>query len=100
MPVEPTTLPHTILLKGDEATYHEEYYANAALKPGHALEIHSNGKCKKHVTAAGDGVKMFAKEQVLIGYTIDTAYAEDDLVPVHVAQAGDRIYALVAAGAT
>lgn len=100
MPTQPAVLPHTIVLEGDLRNRHMEYRAAAAFKPGHLLEVHTDGKVRKHSTAAVPGRRLFAKEDPLIGRTIDTAYAADELTPCHDAQPGDLIYGWVPAAAT
>lgn len=100
MPTQPAVTPHTIVLIGDLHKRHEEAYADAALKPGHLLKKNSDGEVLKHSTAGGAADVWFAKEDPLIGRTIDDAYSAGELVPYHMAQKGDLIYARVAASAT
>jgi hypothetical protein len=77
-----------------------ERQANAALYPGHLLELMSTNKVKKHSTASGNALpKMFALEDELQGKEIDEAYAADDPVQVWVTQPGEVVYAIVADGA-
>lgn len=76
----------------------EEAFASAALNPGHLVALASTGKVAKHATEGGRGERLFAKESVLQGRGIDTAYAQDELVFLHVGQPGDEVYAYIKAG--
>lgn len=96
---EATTVAHTILLQGDMFAQHEEYKANAALKPGHLVLLMSNGKVKKNDAASVPCRALFAKEDGKIGKTITDAYAADDVVPCHASLPNDKINARVPAGA-
>lgn len=87
----------TIVLKGDLHRWHEEYVANAALKPGHLLELMSTGKVRKSTVYGGSSEPIFAKENSYTGGTRDTAYSALDNVFAHYAQRGDRINTRVAA---
>lgn len=101
MPVQTAvTNPKTIVLKGELSEKHDEYPADAALYPGHLVKINSDGECLKQATASVQVKPLFAKEQEFLGNGITVAYAAGDLVPVHYAQPGDRIYARYAASAT
>ena len=97
---EATTAPHTILLQGEMFKQHEEYKANAALKPGHLVLVMSTNKVKKNDAASVSCRKLFAKEDGKIGLTITDAYAADDVVPCHAAEANDVVYARLPAAAT
>lgn len=90
----------TIFLKGWE-TVRLEYQAMEAITPGHHVQLHTDGKLKKHATAAGSGPKWFALENDvpvanITGNAIDTAYASTDRVQVIDAKTGDVINALIA----
>lgn len=85
------TIPKTILLKG-EPSYHEGI-ANAAITPGHLIEVMSTGKLRVAATAAATVAALFAREEEYIGYGIDNAYAADDQVPYMACQSGDEVYA-------
>lgn len=100
MAVQTAVTPHTIVLKGDLHKRHEEAPADAALKPGHLIKKNSDGEVLKHATAGGRAAPFFAKEQALMGDTIDTAYAAADVVPYHIAQRGDVVLARLPASAT
>lgn len=78
----------------------EEAFAASALTPGHLVALDSNGKVAKHATEGGRGERLFAKESVLQGRGIDTAYAQDELVFLHVGQPGDEVNAFIKAGQT
>lgn len=100
MPVQPTVNPHTIVLEGELRKRHLEYYAAAALSPGHVLNVTSAGKVQKHGTADQTYAKLIAKEDILYnGRTINDAYATDELVLVHQCSPGDKVYARVPASA-
>jgi len=77
----------------------DEAIANAAITPGHLIELMSTGKVKVHATAGGP-VKgaFFAVEDELQGNEIGTAYSSGDLVQYNHFRAGDRVYALLANG--
>lgn len=90
----------TILLKGDLAYRHDEALANAALSPGHLVELMSTGKVKKNTIVAGTIPVAVAKEDAMIGKTINDAYAADDLVPYHIARSGDVLHLRLPAGAS
>lgn len=90
--------PKIIALSGHPMRY--EYVANAAITPGHLVEVMSTGKIRKHATAGGvSPSRWFADLEEYAGGTIDTAYAGGDQVPVLSCRPGDRVYATVAAGA-
>lgn len=91
--------PHVIVLKGELRKRHEERRAAGAIKPGHLIQMSADAQTVVvHATDGGQTAPWFAKEDALQGNTIDDAYASGDLVPYHMAQKGDRIYARVAAG--
>jgi len=89
--------PKTILLKG--AGRHEEYPADAALKPGHLLILNATGEVLKHATSGGVGECMIAKEDALQGKTIADAYAAGDIVMVDIPAPGDWRYIRIPAAA-
>ena len=89
---------NTITLVGRYSRKEQEFTANAALSPGHLLEVLSTGKVKKHATAAGVSELMFAQEDALQGKTITDAYIADDKVFVTFPLKGDEINALIKAG--
>ncbi len=75
-----------------------EYKANAALSPGHLIELHTTGKVRKHETAGGAVLPMFALEDELRGKTIDDAFSTDDLVQCWIPTRGDVVNARLAHG--
>ena len=75
-----------------------EYVANAAITPGHLIELMSTGKVRVHATAGGDVLPMFALEDELQGKGITDAYAALDPVQCWVAVRGEEVYALLANG--
>lgn len=89
--------PETIILKGTPNI--REAQANAALSPGHVVELLSTGKIQKQSTADENTMLMVAMENDLIGKTIADAYAADDNVYVHMPKPGDMIYVRVPAAA-
>ncbi len=88
---------NTIVVKGQPIA--KEAKANAAITPGHLVELRSDGELQVHGTAAGTAAKAFARENEVFGTGIDTAYAAEDNVLYSVFRPGDEINALVAAGA-
>ena len=76
----------------------EEYEANAALFPGHLVELMSTGKIRKHATSGGTVLPMFALEDELQGRGIEDDYAAADKVQCWVAQPGEIVYARLADG--
>lgn len=87
-----------IALVARYARKEQEFTANAALNPGHLLEVLSSGKVQKHATAGGVGEKMFAQEDALQGKTKEDAYTAEDKVFVVIPLQGDEINALIQAG--
>lgn len=76
-----------------------DYPANAAITPGHLIELMSTGKVRKHSTADGDVVPvMFALEDELQGKDITDAFAANDRVQCWIPSRGDEAYALLANG--
>lgn len=79
---------------------HEEHQASAALKPGHLIEVLSNGKVRKHAVLGGTVLtKRFAKEDAWQGRTVDDAYSADEVVFNFVPTPDGRVMARLAAGA-
>jgi hypothetical protein len=76
----------------------EEYVANAAITPGHLIELMSTGKVRVHATEGGNVLPMFALESELEGEGITDAYAADDQVQCWIPTRGDQVYALLANG--
>lgn len=91
-------MPKTISLRGESIL--KERKANAAITPGHLVEIMSTGNLRVHATAGGQAAKAFALEQDLIGRGIDTAYAAGESVRYAVFSPGAEVYALLVTGET
>lgn len=78
-----------------------EFVANAAITPGHLVELMSTNKVRAHATASGNALpKMFALEDELQGKEIDDDYAAADPVQVWVCQPGEVVNALLKDGET
>lgn len=88
----------TILLKGDGQRF-EALAAAGTIKPGHLLQLESDGDVAIHAVAADNAPAYFALENDLKGDTIDDAYASGDIVQYIHAARGAEIYAWVAAAA-
>lgn len=86
--------PNTILLQGELSRVHMERFAGAAgIMPGDCLMINADNEFVVQATAGGNHPFIVAKENDLIGATIDDAYADEDVIPAHFAQPGDKVYA-------
>jgi len=95
----PNTL-RSIVVK-DYSKVRNEYVANAALSPGHILELLSTGKVQKHSAANMIAKPLYlALENELEGEGIDDAYAADDIVQVGTFRAGDEVNVILADGQT
>lgn len=102
-------MPHTVMLTG-HYNYPPERVSSEAITPGHLVEIvpsgGSAGKLRKHATAAGDAMSMFAVESLIPSLAnsqtepIDLAYASADSVRYVIGEAGAEVYAWVPASAT
>jgi hypothetical protein len=91
--------PKTIVLRSANRIT-DEYPANAAITPGHLVELISTGKVQKQATGALRAPMMFAIEDGLKGSEIGTAYVADNRVQVWHAQAGDKAYGWLQAGSS
>ncbi|MHB0967980.1 MAG: hypothetical protein ACYC36_16190 [Bellilinea sp.] len=87
---------NTIIKKG--TGIRKERTANAAITPGHLVEVMSTGKLRVHATAGSHAQKAFAVENDLIGDGITTAYAAAAQVQYEVMERGSEVYALLANG--
>ena len=76
----------------------EEALANAALSPGHIVEMLSTGKVQKHSTEGGFGLVAVAVEDALQGKTITDAYAADARVTYHIQTPGTRFQGILKVG--
>lgn len=90
-------IKRTIILK-NYLNVREELVANAAITPGHLIEVMSTGKVRKHASAGQNVLPMFALEDELQGKGIDEAYAAADPVQCWIPQRGDIVYALLKDG--
>lgn len=86
---------HSIVVKNYLHVY-EEYEANSTITPGMLIELMSTGKVRKHATASGNVLPMFAKEDSLQGKTINDNYIAGDQVNVWIPTRGDQVNALLA----
>lgn len=75
-----------------------EYEANAAITPGHLVELVSTGKIQKHSTAGGNVLPMVALEDELWGKTIDDAFANGDKVQTWICVRGEVANLILADG--
>lgn len=87
-------MSNTIKLKNYLNVF-EEYVANAAITPGHLIELISTGKVRVHATEDGNVLPMFAIEDELQGNGIDDAYAADDQVQCWIPTRGDQVNAIL-----
>jgi len=78
----------------------EEYVANAAITPGHLIQIMSTDKVRVHASAGQNALPMFALEDELQGKGIDEAYAATDRVQCWVPNRGDVVNAVLKNGET
>ena len=78
----------------------KEYMANAALSPGHLVEIMSTWKIRLHATGGDPAQRRFALENSAAGGTTETAYAAGDMVPTAVFSPGDEVMARLYNGET
>jgi hypothetical protein len=93
--------PRTIVLQGELSHVHEERVAGAAgIVPGDCLEYTADNEAVIQATDGADAPVLVAKEDDLQGKTIDDAYADEDIVFVHRAQKGDKLYLRLAASQT
>lgn len=78
----------------------KEYKANAAITPGHLVELMSTGNVRKHATAGGSCQGRFALEDSLQGKEIDDDYVANERCQTGVFSPGDEVYAILADGET
>lgn len=83
----------TIVLKGQGTA--SEATANAAITPGHLVELMSTGNIRVHASAGQNAQRMFAVEDELQGNGISTAYAANARAFYRVMLPGDEVYALI-----
>lgn len=89
---------NTVVVKG--YPMRKEAVAAEAITPGHLIDLNSSNKLIKHAGAAKTASATFAIENEVFGKGIDTAYVADDNVLYGIFNAGDEVYALVAAAAS
>ena len=87
---------NTIALKG--RFERKERLANAAITPGHLVEIMSTGKLRVHAGLGTAAQRAFALENDLIGQGVDDAYDANDTVQYGVFAPGAEVYALLGTG--
>ena len=92
-----TVVLHSVKVKNYSDIF-EEFVANAAITPGHLIELMSTGLVRVHSTASGNVLPLFALENELEGEDIDDAYAAADQVQVWVPGRGDIVNAILADG--
>lgn len=93
-------MAETIVLRAaNPAECHEEALANAALSPGHLVEVMSTGKVRKAAAIDIAYPLLVAKENYFEGGMRTTAYEADDNVPLHRCLPGDKVYLRLAAAA-
>lgn len=90
-------IKHTVKLKNYLNVFNE-FVANAAITPGHLVELLSTGKIRSHATAGGNAYKWFALEDVLQGKGIADAYEAEDQVQVWMTVPGEEVYTILANG--
>ena len=73
----------------------EELIANAAITPGHLIEIMTTGKVRVHATIEGNALPMFALEDELQGDGIDNAYDAAAPVQCWIPGRGDIVYGIL-----
>jgi len=81
-----------ILVKTHPEPFLEEYPADAAITPGHILEINSTAEVKVHATAGGKVYALVALENVTDGKTVTDAYSAGDQVFCAWLSPGDEFY--------
>jgi hypothetical protein len=81
----------TITLKGNPVIVNDRFAAGA-IKPGHVIELDTNGKWQAHATAGGAAVApSVALESEFFGKGIDTDYAEGDPVRAGYFKPGEEV---------
>lgn len=93
------TTYQTIILESRDQVIRERV-ANAAITPGHLIQVMSTGNVRVHPNAAQNAAKIFAVESDNEGEGVDDAYAASDRVKMWFPKPGDMVYALLADGQT
>jgi len=78
----------------------KEYVANAAITPGHLVQLMSTGKVRVHANAGQNAQRMFAVEDDIQGNEIGTAYSSGNIVLCRIFQRGDEVYAILTTSQT
>jgi hypothetical protein len=78
----------------------KERTANAAITPGHLIELMSTNYVRVHATAGGTAQKMFALEDENQGNEISDAYTAANVCRYGVFSPGQEVYAILADGET
>ena len=76
----------------------EEFAAAETIYPGSLIELTTDRTVKKHSTATGNALPMFALEDELQGNGIDTAYTVGQLVQCWTPVRGEVVLAILADG--
>lgn len=77
-----------------------EKVAAGTITPGMLVELTSADKVQAHSTEAGNAVKMFAREDGIVGAELDDNYVALGRVPVILPTPGDEVLAILADGET
>lgn len=106
-----STVPKTVILKGDPIKKEEQVHAAVSVTPGMLVAFDgTSGNLRAHATAGGNAAPAFAVENSDMGYGIDDAYYGaghaskpsgwlGDSAQYVVSRPGDELYALLAVGA-
>jgi len=94
-----STEPKTIMLRGSMTPHNEMVCAEGEIRPGMLISPNTVGKAVPHATAAGKTGALFARENSIVGKSIDDNYVQGDTVLAWFARPGDWIYALLEEGA-
>lgn len=89
--------PNTIWLGGGMVIVND-VAAGAAFNPGHLIERYNSAGTplyRKHSTAGGAAVPIFALNQPMLNKGVDDAYAINDLVEAGIFQSGSLVWALI-----
>lgn len=78
----------------------KEALANAAITPGHLVELMSTGKLRVHAGAGQNAQRAFAIEDSLQGKEIGEAYSSSNQVLYRIYQRGDEVYAILTTSQT
>lgn len=93
---------NTVLLKTHGPRHYLEAPSDEAtgvLKPAHLIEYQADGGVKRHAIWGGQSSKLIAKEDALVGKTINDGYTNLDQVAIFACLTGDEVLVRVAAGA-